>query len=188
VPHEIGIRGEVSMRTLYISAGRAGGSRTLAALEVAPLLGALIAHIATIGMLDPVRPEHDRLAGVLMDLIAAADAIDLVLPLPSDARAARLAHMLRANPADQRELEALAAECGASLRTLQRLFADETGLTIEAWRQKARLAHAATALAQGASVTNAALDCGYDSVSAFIHAFRRQFDMTPGAFAAGAAG
>jgi AraC-like DNA-binding protein len=183
VTHEIAIRGEVALRTLYISAERAGDVRSLAALEVGPLLGELIVHIVATGMLDPKRPEHDRLAGVLMDFIAAARAIDLVLPLPRDIRARRLADALRADPGDKRGLEALASGCGASLRTLQRSFADETGLTIEAWRQKARLAHAAAALAQGASVTNAAFDCGYDSVSAFIHAFRRQFDVTPGAFA-----
>ncbi len=182
--HEIAMRGEVALRTLYISAERAGDIRALAALEVAPLLSELIVHIVGLGMLDPRRPEHDRLAGVLMDLIAAARPIDLVLPLPRDARALRLAGALRAGPGDPRDLEALASDCGASLRTLQRCFANETGLTIESWRQKARLAHAATALAQGASVTNAALDCGYDSVSAFIHAFRRQFGVTPGAFAA----
>ena len=105
------------------------------------------------------------------------------LPLPRDVRALRLATHLQAEPADRRDLEALAADAGASLRTLQRCFADETGLTIEAWRQKARLVHAAAALAGGASVTVAAIDCGYDSASAFIAAFRRQFGVTPGKFA-----
>jgi AraC-like DNA-binding protein/mannose-6-phosphate isomerase-like protein (cupin superfamily) len=180
VMHEIVMRGEVAMRTLYIDADRAGGARELAALEVTPLLGELIVHIVSIGMLDPTRAEHDRLAGVLMDLIGSARALDLVLPLPRDVRARKLAQLLRADPADKRDLETLAASCGASLRTLQRCFADETGMTIEAWRQKMRLAHAAAALAQGASVTGAALDCGYESPSAFIAAFRRQFGTTPG--------
>lgn len=187
VSHEIAIRGEVALRTLYISAERAGATRSLTALEVAPLLGELIAHIVNVGMLDPLQPAHDRLAAVLMDLISAAPAVDLMLPLPRDPRARRLADRLRAEPADRGDLGTLATASGASLRTLQRCFADETGLTIEAWRQKARLVRAATELAQGASVTNAALDCGYDSLSAFIHAFRRQFAVTPGAFAAQAA-
>jgi AraC-like DNA-binding protein len=188
VRHEILVRGEVAMRTLYVSAGRAGALRPLAALEVAPLLSALITHIVALGMLDPAQPDHDRLAGVLMDLVGAARAIDLMVPLPVDPRALKLAALLRTQPADRRDLDALAAECGASLRTLQRLFADEAGLTIEAWRQKARLAHAAAMLARRAPVTEAALDSGYDSVSAFIHAFRRQFGVTPGAFAKRACG
>jgi AraC-like DNA-binding protein len=186
VPHRIGIKGEVALRTLYISAARAGGvKRGVEAFEVSPLLSEMILHILSKGMLDPRTPEHDRLAGVLIDLIGAAPRIDLALPLPRDERALRLAERLRADPSDKRDLEELAVEAGASLRTLQRCFADETGLTIDAWRQKARLVHAAAALAAGASVTVAAIDCGYDSPSAFIAAFRKQFGVTPGKFERG---
>ena len=181
--HDIGVRGEVALRTLYISAERARGvNRAAEALEVSPLLSELILHILAVGMLDPARAEHDRLAAVLMDLVVAAPAIDLALPMPRDPRALKLAEWLRADPADKTDLETLAAEAGASQRTLQRCFSDETGLTIETWRQKARLVHSAAALASGISVTEAALDCGYDSPSAFIAAFRRQFGVTPGRF------
>lgn len=184
VEHAIDVKGEVALRTLYVSAARSGALvRPLQALEVAPLLAELIQHIVGVGLLDPRQPAHDRLAGVLMDLIGEARGVDLLLPMPRDGRAVRLAEQLRTEPGERSGLEILAARAGASLRTLQRLFADETGLTIEAWRQKARLVHSAAALAGGAPVTTAALDCGYDSVSAFIAAFRRQFGVTPGRFA-----
>jgi AraC-like DNA-binding protein len=49
----------------------------------------------------------------------------------------------------------------------------------------ARMIHAAAALSSGGSVTAAVLDCGYDSVSAFITAFRRQFGETPGRYRPG---
>jgi AraC-like DNA-binding protein len=49
-------------------------------------------------------------------------------------------------------------------------------------RQKARLLHALSLISSGSSVTGAALDCGYDSTSAFIAAFKRQFGATPGRF------
>jgi AraC-like DNA-binding protein len=184
--HAIAMKGETALRTLYMREDRAGAvnGRT-GALEVGPLLGELIVHIVSVGMLDPRRPDHDRLAGVLMDLVAAAPRMDLLLPLPTDPRARKLADRLRNDPGDKRPLADLAAEAGASLRTLQRCFAGETGLTIELWRQKARLAHSAAALAGGASVTDAALDCGYDSASAYIAAFRRQFGATPGQFRRG---
>lgn len=183
IEHEIAVKGEVALRTLYISAERTGGlKRGVEALEVSPLLGELIVHILSFGMLDPKRDDHARLAGVLMDLIAAAPGVDLALPLPRDERALRLAERLRADPGDNRDLDQLAQETGASLRTLQRCFSDETGMTIETWRQKARLVHSAAALAAGASVTDAAIDCGYDSPSAYIAAFRKQFGVTPGKF------
>lgn len=184
VRHAITARGEVAMRTLYIDRPRADPlpvePRVIA---VAPLLRELILHVLSVGMLAPDRLEHDRLAGLLVDLILAAQPEDLALPLPRDPRALRLAALWRDHPADTRELAEVAREAGASLRTLQRLFPRETGLTLEAWRQKARLVHAVERLCAGAGVTEAALDCGYQSPAAFSEAFSRQFGVPPSRFA-----
>jgi len=184
VDHELEFEGESALRTLYVRPERAAAfaSATVKALEISPLLRELIMHITGIGMLDPQRPEHDKLAGVLMDLINASREIDLMLPLPRDPRALKLANHLRSSPADKQGLDSLVTLTGASLRTLQRCFFEETGMTIEAWRQKARLVHSANALAEGASVTDASLACGYESLSAYIAAFRRQFGVTPKRF------
>jgi AraC-like DNA-binding protein len=67
---------------------------------------------------------------------------------------------------------------------MQRLFPAETGLTLEAWRQKARLIAAVAALSEGAPVGVTAANCGYDSPSAFIAAFKRQFGLTPARYSA----
>ncbi len=181
--HEIVMKGEVAMRSLYISPERAAGLPAApGVIEVAPLLRELILHILAIGMLDPRRPEHDRLAGLLMDLLIQARPHDLALPLPRDPRARVLADRLQASLDDRSDLKSLAKGVGASLRTLQRLFPAETGLTLDAWRQKARLIWAVGRMSAGAGVTATALDCGYDSPSAFIAAFRRQFGVTPGRY------
>ena len=184
VRHAIAIQGEVAMRTLYIDTPRSDPlPRAPRALEVAPLLRELILHILSIGMLAPDRPPHDRLAGLLVDLLLDARAEDLSLPLPRDPRALRAAQVWRRDPADARPLPEIAREAGASLRTLQRLFPAETGLSLEAWRQKARLIHAVTRLAAGANVTETALDCGYQSLAAFGEAFTRRFGISPARFA-----
>jgi len=180
VAHAICFRDDAALRTLYIAPGRERANRALGALEVSPLLGEMILHILAIGMLDPALETHDRLAGVLMDLIDAASPLELALPMPADARAVRLAATIGADPGARTELDALARQAGGGLRTLQRLFARETGLSLDAWRQKARLVRAASALLNGESVTEAAFASGYDSPSAFIAAFRRQFGTTPG--------
>lgn len=181
--HEIDIKGEAALRTLYISSQRVRDmKRGVESLEITALLRELIVHIVSVGMLDPQRNDHDRLAGVLIDLISAARPVDLMLPLPRDLRAQKLAERLRSEPSEKQTLESLAATGGASLRTLQRCFVDETGLTIDAWRQKARLIYSAAALAEGSNVTDAALKCGYESPSAYISAFRTQFGVTPGRF------
>lgn len=182
-PHAIHMSGAVAMRTLYLAPRVAQPlPAEVCVLEVGPLLRELVLHILTLGMLDPAVDEHARLAGVLIDVIAAAPREDLALPLPIDPRALALAQQVQAAPDDRTDLPGLARAAGASLRTLQRIFPRETGLSLEAWRQKARMIHAVAALCAGSSVTGAALDCGYDSPSAFITAFRRQFGVTPGRY------
>jgi len=182
--HGISISGEVAMRTLYIAGSRAKplplDPRVVA---VSPLLRELIVHIVGIGMLSPTLPEHDRIAGLLIDLLIQASPQDVSLPLPSDPRARRVADHVQREPG-ARDLNELAKVAGASLRTLQRIFPRETGLTMEAWRQKARLLYAVTRLSSGANVTEAAFDCGYQSVAAFTAAFSRQFGATPGRYLA----
>lgn len=71
---------------------------------------------------------------------------------------------------------------GASKRTVERLFRSETGLGFGEWRQQLRLGHALRLLAAGQAVTTVALDVGYDSISAFISAFRMTFGQTPGQY------
>jgi AraC-like DNA-binding protein len=182
--HRIDMVSSVAMRTLYIGGERAAGlPASPVVLSVAPLLRELILHILRIGMLSPAEPAQDRLAGVLIDLLRGAGTEDLALPLPQDARALKLAqHWLR-QPDDTQAIAALAAGVGIGLRTVQRLFPRETGLTVEAWRQRARLLHAVASLSGGARVTDAALACGYRSVAAFGHAFQRQFGAAPKQYA-----
>lgn len=184
IEHEFTVKGLVAFRTLYVAPDRSTSvSRSISAFEVSPVLGELILHILTFQMLNPNVPSHDRLAGVLVDLINAAPALDLMLPLPNDVRAIRLAEHFQSRPDDGANLPRLATQVGASVRTLQRCFTSETGMTVDAWRQKARLIASTVFLSSGSNVTNAALDCGYDSPSAFIAAFKRQFGMTPRQFA-----
>lgn len=66
-----------------------------------------------------------------------------------------------------------------SRRTLARRFRSETGMTIAAWRQQARMMEALARIGEGAPVTAAAFEVGYDSASAFSAAFRRVFGCPP---------
>ncbi|TWB45242.1 AraC family transcriptional regulator [Nitrospirillum pindoramense] len=188
VGHAVDMRGAVAMRTLYIAPTLA--APTLAAdvdalpaacqvLGVAPLLRELILHVVSVGMLRADLPDQARLAGVLMDRLAAAERLPLSLPWPRDRRAIAVAERLRRDPADGADLDALGAAAGASARTLQRLFKEETGQRFGEWRQRLRLLHAASLLGSGLSVTQAGLESGYDSTSAFVSAFRRRLGVTP---------
>jgi len=97
---------------------------------------------------------------------------------PVDPRAQRVVARLVASPSEHRTLEKLCRECGASKRTIQRLFREETKMTFSRWRQQLRLLHAMQRLASGEKVTAAALDAGYNGTSAFIAMFRKQLGKT----------
>ena len=49
---------------------------------------------------------------------------------PRDPRALAAANLLRASPGTRRSLSSIGRSCGASARTLQRLFAADTGLPV----------------------------------------------------------
>jgi AraC-like DNA-binding protein len=76
---------------------------------------------------------------------------------------------------------------GASKRTVERLFQEEIGMTPGKWRQQLRLMQALRLLADGAKVTQAAVDAGYSTPSAFIAMFRKALGRTPKAYFSSAA-
>jgi AraC-like DNA-binding protein/catechol 2,3-dioxygenase-like lactoylglutathione lyase family enzyme len=187
VRHEIWARGDFAMRTLYLSPELADAlAKDCRAVEVAPLLRELILEIVRVQMLSDSEPSQRRLAEVAVDLIAGAAVLPVSLPMPRDPRAVRVAERLKDDPACETELGELSSDAGASARTMQRIFLDETGLRFSEWRQRLRLLHAASLIGEGVSVTDAGLEAGYASTSAFIAAFRKRFGRTPARMKAGA--
>jgi AraC-like DNA-binding protein len=178
--HEIRCASAVSMRTLYLAPTlRAPLPAACCVVQVPPLLRELI--LASVEAPGPA-PRRSRLAALLLLELAAAAVAPLHLPEPSDPRVRRITEALRAEPGDPRTLAAWGKEVGASPRTLSRRFLSETGMTFRQWQRQARLLAALVRLAQGHPVTSVALDLGYDSPSAFIHAFRRALGKTPRAY------
>ncbi|WP_087489810.1 helix-turn-helix domain-containing protein [Tatumella citrea] len=101
------------------------------------------------------------------------------LPMPSEPRLQQLAHRLLDRPDLNNSIEEWAHQAGMSLSTLSRRFRQQTGITPGQWRQQARMLHALELLFTGQSVTEVSLAVGYDSLSAFIHGFRKTFGITP---------
>jgi AraC-like DNA-binding protein len=94
----------------------------------------------------------------------------------------RLCSTILNDPGGTRSFEQLAGKSGASVRTLARLFRNETGLTFTRWRQQARLMEALRRLAAGDPITVVALDLGYATPSAFTYMFRRALGVAPSRF------
>ena len=183
VKHAIRMSGAVSMRTLYLEPRIARGlPPDCRVVDVPPLLRELILRAVAYGSLDRRVPVQRHLVDLLLDEIRILPARALHVPRPGDPRARRLIEHVERDPAPRRSLDGLASRTGASPRTLQRLFRSETGMTVGHWRRQLRLARSLEALAAGSSVTTAALDAGYRSVSAFVSVFHRTFGETPGRY------
>jgi AraC-like DNA-binding protein/mannose-6-phosphate isomerase-like protein (cupin superfamily) len=185
-PHSIRMWGEVAMRSLYFPVSApapAFETKTCRVISVSPLLRELILRVADLAALDSRVASEARVMNVLMDEIETAHIEPLVLPLPVDERALNAADWLLKNPADDVTVTELARQCGLSPRTLERLFRAETGMRFGLWRQKAKLLESVRVLVERGSVTDAALESGYSSISAYIAAFKQTFGCTPGAMA-----
>ncbi|MET9231276.1 AraC family transcriptional regulator [Lentzea sp. NPDC003310] len=150
------------------------------ALAVSPLLRELL--ITYTELTDRETPAGKRMRAVLLDQLATASERPVRVPAARDPRLAAVCAVLETDPSDTRGLDALGRAAGASGRTLTRLFRDEMGMTFPQWRTQVRLYHALRLLAEGHSVTTAALQCGFATASAFIDVFRRSLGHTPGSY------
>ena len=184
IPHAIRMWGDVAMRSLYFPVDAVAAPfriDTCRVVSVRPLLRELVLRVAELAALDSRVDAEANVMRVLMDELASAPIEPLLLPLPTDTRAKAAADFVLANPADAITAEALARRAGLSTRTLERLFRAQTGMRFGLWRQKAKLLESVRVLVEGGSVTGAALESGYSSVSAYIAAFKLTFGCTPGA-------
>ena len=179
-PHEVFCRTEVAMRTVYISDSvRLPFVASFAVLGVRALMRELIVRLVEGPVADGTRPH---LLALLIADLRTGPVMPLNLPEPTDERLARVAGLLMEDPADRRGLDDWAVAAGMARRSFARRFAADTGLSFGAWRRRMRLLGAIERLAAGEPVTAVALEAGYDSTSAFIHAFRREFGVTPGRY------
>ena len=183
--HTIRTTGLVNMRTLYFRPDVTTHLPTsCAAISVTPLLKELVLEIIRRGMLLDIHAQDDRLVRVILDQLSNTHEEPLRIVFPSDSRAKRVAETAKHDLAANRPLIDLAQGTGASVRTIERLFLRETGLTFGKWLRRLRVLHALERLASGDSVAAAGLSVGYASTSAFIAMFKSAFGITPGSYIA----
>lgn len=182
IQHQVYSSADTQINSLYIASEATSQNPTCKVLGVNPLLRELIRNFGSLPVEYDEQGPHGRLVQVLLDQLSSAPVAGLMLPLPNDARLRKLCDALQAHPDSQESLLQWATRLDVSERTLSRLFTQQTGLTFRLWRQRLRLLSALPLLERGERVTDAALACGYDSLSAFIAAFGEQFGTTPGEF------
>jgi AraC-like DNA-binding protein len=149
------------------------------AVLISSLLRELILAAMSVTSEYETDSRDGRLMRLLLDEVALLPTLPLHLPTPSDARLRRICDTLAGTPENSATLADWSEQLGIDAKTIQRLFARETGMTFAQWRQQARLLKALEQLAAGERVLDVALSLGYDSPSAFATMFKRQFGTTP---------
>jgi len=184
--HDVRCIGEVHMRSLLVAVDAAPNLLgETQAVGISPLLRELIR--AALDVAQPYAPgtRDGRLMRLILDELRALPVLPLHLQMPADARLVQICTALQAQLDDASTMADWAARLAVDVKTIQRLFVKETGMTFGQWRQQARLLRALELLATGEKVIDVALALGYDSPSAFATMFRKQFGQTPSQFFSG---
>lgn len=124
-----------------------------------------------------------NIARQILAILEHAAEVPLVTPMPTSGPAREAAEILRFNPGDDRTLAELAAAIHTSVRTLERGFLEQTGLSFRRWRISVRMEAAMLLLRSGAALSAVAYRVGYRDATAFRRAFKGHSGLTPGAYA-----
>jgi AraC-like DNA-binding protein len=181
--HSIRMPGAVSMRTLYLRPGLASrlpGVCTV--LNVTPLLRELIVEAVRLGHLRARNTLHCALRELILAELYNASSVPSFVTLPTDRRALAVAQAVMSNADASRSLSTLSAAAGASVRTVERIFRREVGLSFDSWRRQFRLMKAIELLVGGTTVKEVAFAIGYRQPSAFVEMFRETLGATPKAW------
>lgn len=182
IRHSADMIGPVDMYSAYLRPDAIPGLPShLHVTGMTRLMQSLIEQALRIGP-----EESDKRAGLILQLlvleIPRLPARSLGLPLPSHSGLVDLCREFIAAPSPRLEIDHWARQTGMSRRSFTRLFRQQTGLSLSAWRQQACVMAALPRLAAGAPVTSVALDLGYDSIAAFTTMFARVLGAPPKAY------
>jgi AraC-like DNA-binding protein len=152
-------------------------------IQVSPLLRELIVETVATGKLRASNAHHRTLQRLLVRHIEQAPPMPMSVTMPMDRRASAIAEASMTAWRGCPPLPSLCRKAGVSVRTVERAFQREVGLTFELWRRQARLLKAIELLAGGASVKEVSFEVGYEGASTFVEMFRKTMGTTPGAWA-----
>lgn len=182
--HEWYMPTRVANRSLYIHDSAIRGLKELEephVIEVTPLLREVIAAIDDVKF-ELKEEANKRLGLVLVDQLCSARKCEDTIPMPQDHKLVELCTQLIIAPDTPMSLSDWSEQLNISSKTLARTFVRETGLTFRTWQNKLRMENAKRDMEAGLTVTDAAFNCGYNSLSSFIAAFRKYYGSPPGAY------
>ncbi len=183
IPHAVRVSRSICLMTLYLKPRLARAlPRNCCVANVSPLLKELIRYACNFPTLHRAVRAESHLVSMILDQLEQLQSIPLQLPTPLDERAKRVAQLLSTEPSDERSLDEICSSAGASRRTIERCFYEDTAMSLGKWRQQLRLLHGLELLAEGEKITSVAISAGYSAPSAFVSAFKRILGTTPGRY------
>ncbi len=184
IEHQVSSEDAAEMRSLYIesSALPEPSWQKPCVFEITPLCKELIIRFCQQPVMYEAQTKQSRIVDVLLDELQSQKEANTRLPMPTDERMIAICHHLQQHPDSQNDIGQLGERVQLTGRSVSRLFKAQTGITFQQWRQHLRLLNALSRLEKGDSVMSVAVDCGYDSNSAFVAAFKKQFGCTPGRY------
>ena len=175
--------GTVAMRSLFIQPDAiAGLPQACHTVEFSALLRQLILSAMDVAGDYAADSRKGRLMRLILDELIFLPVLPLYLPRPDPPYLQPICQQLNDAPDNNRTLIEWAEIIGVDSKTLQRLFAQQTGMTFGRWRQQARLLLALERLASGERILEVALSLGYDSPSAFAAMFKKHLGVAPSAY------
>ncbi|MEM7123199.1 MAG: helix-turn-helix transcriptional regulator [Pseudomonadota bacterium] len=153
-------------------------------MAMTPLLSALISETMPDNGTDRANDHNTTLHDLLRHELVTAPDVTLSITMPHDQRIRRFAEAALNDPGGIESVDAWLAEAPASRKTIERLFAAETGMPPSMWLRHARILHAISKIAAGEKISSVAFDMGYASSSAFSYMFRRAIGRSPSDFCA----
>ncbi len=151
----------------------------VAVLRSTPLLETLLERVAELGKLNTRQQFDKSVIALIQSELSDIEKEPLGLFFPAAKSLRIVAERIMKDGRVGSKLPECAKMAKMSERSFSRHFRRETGISFDQWRTKAMHHRAIELIGQGESVTSTALTLGYDSVSAFIASFRREYGMSP---------
>lgn len=151
-------------------------------IQVSPLLKQLIDKLCGFEDGYPAPSPQQRLADVVLDELAIAPVESFQVPLSEHPSIQAIYQYTLLNISSNEKIPAIAKRHCMSVKSMQRLFLQELGISFEQWRLQLKVIKAIELLSSGMRTTQVSQQLGYSNDSSFIAMFKRQTRKTPSCF------
>ncbi len=148
-------------------------------IAASPLLRETIIRLAASDQDYQPESRTARLVSVLIDELVSMPKEHYDFPIPSEPRLNRIAQAMLAKPHERHCVDYWAKRYAMSERTLTRLIKQELGISFSHWRRQLDIVLSLKKLSADTPVQRIAEDLGYESVSAYIHFFKKNLGLPP---------